>query len=49
MLNLRWEDVDWDALEAGESGMDDGLGTRPVPGRDGVGDEYWYALPDDEI
>ncbi|KJX93739.1 elmo ced-12 family protein [Zymoseptoria brevis] len=48
MLNLRWEDVDWEALEANERGGDE-WSARPVPGREGVSDEYWYALPDDEV
>ncbi|KAF7186324.1 Engulfment and cell motility protein 2 [Pseudocercospora fuligena] len=48
MLNLRWEDVDWEALEAsvkGEGG--EGNAVKPVPSRDGLDDDYWYALPDE--
>lgn len=48
MLNLRWEDVDWEALEMSVEGdaavLED---VKPVPSRDGVGDSYWYALPDE--
>lgn len=46
MLNLRWEDVDWEALEMGAKG--DAADIRPVPSRIGVDDPYYYALPDDE-
>lgn len=46
MLNLRWEDVDWDALEMSVKG--DATEVRPVPSRVGVDDSYYYALPDNE-
>jgi len=45
MLNLRWEDVDWEALETSVKGG--AVDAQPVPGREGVGDGYWYALPDE--
>ena len=45
MLNLRWEDVDWEALEMSVKGEE--VEPRPVPSREGVDDEYWYALPDE--
>lgn len=42
MLNLRWEDVDWDALE---QGVDPAKGIdREVPSRDGLDDEFWYDM-----
>jgi hypothetical protein len=48
MLNLRWEDVDWEAMEwnvkAGASG--DKVEVREVPSRDGLDEDYWYALPE---
>lgn len=46
MLNLRWEDVDWEALEMGAKG--NATDAKPVPSRAGVDDEYFYALPDDD-
>ncbi|KAM3415519.1 hypothetical protein BST61_g9040 [Cercospora zeina] len=47
MLNLRWEDVDWDALERSAKGED--VEFRPVPSRDGLDDgDFWYALPDEQ-
>lgn len=45
MLNLRWEDVDWEALERSVKG--DSLDLRPVPSRAGLDEEYHYALPDE--
>lgn len=45
MLNLRWEDVDWEALEMSVKG--DAVAARPVPDREGIDDPYWYALPDE--
>lgn len=42
MLNLRWEDVDWDALEARVKGVK--LDAREVPGREGVDEDFWYAM-----
>lgn len=47
MLNLRWEDVDWEALEMSAKG--DVTDVRPVPSRVGVDDPYYFALPDDEM
>lgn len=47
MLNLRWEDVDWEALEMGAKGSA-AKDIRPVPSRVGVDDSYYYALPDDD-
>jgi hypothetical protein len=48
MLNLRWEDVDWEAMEwnvkAGAVG--DKAEVREVPSRDGLDEDYWYALPE---
>ena len=44
MLNLRWEDVDWDALEMSVKG--ERVEVREVPSRDGLDDDYWYALPE---
>ena len=44
MLNLRWEDVDWEALELSVKG--DRVEAREVPSRDGLDDDYWYALPE---
>jgi hypothetical protein len=48
MLNLRWEDVDWEAMEwnvkAGAGG--DKVEVREVPSRDGLDEDYWYALPE---
>ena len=48
MLNLRWEDVDWEALEwnvkAGASGKE--AEVREVPSREGLDEDYWYALPE---
>ncbi|KAI7468389.1 hypothetical protein KC351_g13673 [Hortaea werneckii] len=42
MLNLRWEDVDWEALEQRVKGLE--VEEREVPSREGlVGEEYWYA------
>lgn len=47
MLNLRWEDVDWDALERSAKGED--VEFRPVPSREGLDDgDFWYALPDEQ-
>ena len=44
MLNLRWEDMDWEALEMSVKG--EKVEIREVPERDGVDDEFWYALPE---
>ena len=44
MLNLRWEDVDWEALEMRVKGEQ--AETREVPSREGLDDDYWYALPE---
>lgn len=49
LLNLRWEDVDWEALERRAGGGFDGeMGglLREVPGREGTEGEYWFALPE---
>lgn len=50
MLNLRWEDVDWEALEmtVKGDGVEGGTGSgiRAVPSREGVDDAYWYAMPE---
>jgi len=43
MLNLRWEDVDWEALEMSVKG--DRV-EKEVPSREGLDDDYWYALPE---
>lgn len=43
MLNLRWEDVDWEALEMTVKGE---TVEKEVPSREGLDDEYWYALPE---
>ncbi|KAK4637974.1 Engulfment and cell motility protein 2 [Fulvia fulva] len=45
MLNLRWEDVDWEALELSVKG--DAVDSKAVPSREGVDEQYWYALPDE--
>ncbi|KAK5722640.1 hypothetical protein LTR15_005872 [Elasticomyces elasticus] len=42
MLNLRWEDVDWDALEARVKGVR--VAEREVPSREGLEEEYYYAI-----
>jgi len=45
MLNLRWEDVDWEALE--QRVKDGEVMEREVPSREGLeGEEYWYAMPE---
>lgn len=42
MLNLRWEDVDWEDLETRVKG---GKGEeREVPDREGLDDDFWYAM-----
>lgn len=47
MLNLRWEDVDWEALERSVKGEE--MEFRPVPSREGIEDgDFWYALPDEQ-
>lgn len=43
MLNLRWEDVDWEALEMSVKGE---RVEKEVPSREGLDDDYWYALPE---
>ncbi|KAK5117685.1 hypothetical protein LTR62_005108 [Meristemomyces frigidus] len=44
MLNLRWEDVDWFALEQRGKGLSgEEVGVREVPGREGWGEEFYYA------
>ena len=45
MLNLRWEDVDWEALEMSVKGGER-VGLKEVPSRDGLDEDYWYALPE---
>lgn len=42
MLNLRWEDVDWQDLEMRVKGLD--VGGGEVPDREGVDEEFWYAM-----
>ncbi|KAK1058131.1 hypothetical protein LTR33_013477, partial [Friedmanniomyces endolithicus] len=42
LLNLRWEDVDWEALEARVTGVK--VVEREVPSREGVGEEYYYGM-----
>lgn len=42
MLNLRWEDLDWEALEARVKGVK--VEEREVPSREGVDDEFYYAM-----
>ncbi|KAH9814266.1 ELMO2 protein [Teratosphaeria destructans] len=44
MLNLRWEDVDWEALEQGVRG--EKVEAREVPSREGLDDDCWYAMPE---
>lgn len=44
MLNLRWEDVDWEALEMSVKG--ERVELREEPSREGLDDDYWYALPE---
>ena len=44
MLNLRWEDVDWEALEMSVKG--EKVEVRQVPSREGLDEDYWYALPE---
>lgn len=46
MLNLKWEDVDWEALELRVKGVK--VEAREVPGREGLdGPEgYWYSMPE---
>lgn len=48
MLNLRWEDVDWEALEWNVKGGAGGekMELKQVPSRDGLDEDYWYALPE---
>ena len=54
MLNLRWEDVDWEALETSVgNGHDAHAATaafipedRRVPSRAGLDEDYWYAMPE---
>ncbi|KAK3675560.1 hypothetical protein LTR78_004644 [Recurvomyces mirabilis] len=42
MLNLRWEDVDWEALEARVKGAR--VAEREVPTREGLDEDYYYAM-----
>ncbi|KAK1815627.1 hypothetical protein LTR12_009998 [Friedmanniomyces endolithicus] len=42
LLNLRWEDVDWEAFEARVTGVK--VVEREVPSREGVGEEYYYGM-----
>lgn len=44
MLNLRWEDVDWQAMEERAKGGAE-AGNRKVPTREGLDDDYWYVDP----
>ncbi|KAK5127142.1 hypothetical protein LTR85_008502 [Meristemomyces frigidus] len=46
MLNLKWEDVDWEALERRVKGAV--VEPREVPGREGLdGPEgYWFGMPE---
>lgn len=44
MLNLRWEDVDWDVLEQSVKG--EAVPAKEVPSREGLDDDYWYAMPE---
>ena len=39
LLNLRWEDVDWEGVEGTAAA------TREVPSREGLDADYWYAMP----
>ena len=47
VLNLRWEDVDWEELEARVRGVEDGGSKREVPGREGLEGGFWYAVGDE--
>lgn len=43
MLNLRWEDVDWEELEQRVKGVR--VEEREVPSREGLeGEEFWYEM-----
>jgi engulfment/cell motility protein 1 len=42
MLNLRWEDVDWDELEKRVKGVE--IEEREVPDREGVDDDFWFEV-----
>jgi engulfment and cell motility protein 1 len=44
MLNLRWEDVDWESLEQSVKGVK--VEEREVPSREGLDDDYWFAMPE---
>lgn len=44
MLNLRWEDVDWEALEQSVKGGK--VEAREVPSREGLEGGYWYTMPE---
>ena len=44
MLNLRWEDVDWEALEMSVRG--ERVAGKEVPSREGLDEDFWYALPE---
>ncbi|EMC93548.1 hypothetical protein BAUCODRAFT_245188 [Baudoinia panamericana UAMH 10762] len=44
MLNLRWEDVDWDALDQRVNGVE--IEAREVPSREGLDNDYYYAMPE---
>ena len=44
MLNLRWEDVDWERLERSVRGQR--VEGKEVPGREGLDEEFWFALPE---
>lgn len=42
MLNLRWEDVDWESMEARAKGNN--VTEKKVPSREGLDEDYWYAM-----
>jgi engulfment/cell motility protein 1 len=44
ILNLRWEDVDWESLERSVKG--DAVPVKEVPSREGLDLDFWYAMPE---
>nr|POF13008.1 isoform 2 of engulfment and cell motility protein 2 [Quercus suber] len=49
LLNLNWDDVDWEALEQNVREVANHepvkAKTRPVPSREGLDTDYWFAMP----